>query len=182
MFERFTRAAREAVVHAQEQARLLRHDEIGPEHLLLAILADKSTGARVLRSFGADLGEVRAQVLAGPQLDAEALGALGIDLAEVRRRVEETFGAGALDRPRRRPWWRRRLRHIPFTTAAKQALEQSLREAIGLGHRHIGSEHLVLGLLADTHGTARRVLAASGVTPSQEDVRAAVRRELDRAA
>jgi ATP-dependent Clp protease ATP-binding subunit ClpA len=182
MFERFTRAAREAVVQAQGQARLLRHDEIGPEHLLLAILADQSAGARVLQSFGADLDEVRAHVIAGPKLDADALRALGIDLEEVRRRVEQTFGAGALDRPMRRPWWRRRLRHIPFTVAAKLALEQSLREALALGHRYIGTEHLVLGLLADTHGTARRVLAASGVHPTQDDVRAAVRREVDRAA
>ena len=182
MFERFTRAAREAVVRAQEQARLLRHDEIGPEHLLLAILAGESTGARVLRSFGADLDQVRTQVVAGPQLDSDALRAVGIDLEEVRRRVEETFGTGALDRPRRRARWRRGLRHIPFTAAAKHALEQSLREAIGLGHRYIGSEHLVLGLLVDERGTALRVLAATGVSPTQDELRVAVRREVDDAA
>ncbi len=182
MFERFTTDAREVVVGAQEQARQLRHTEIGAEHLLLAVLdRPDSTGARVLRSFGADPGAVSAQVPGRDDLDEAALAALGIDLAEVRQRVEANFGPGSLDSPsRRRGWLRRddRYQHIPFTRAAKKALESSLREAIALGHRHIGTEHIVLGLLADPHGVARQMLAATGVSPAQEEVRAAVLREL----
>jgi hypothetical protein len=42
MFERFTHAARDVVVHAQEEARSLRQSPIGTQHLLLSLLADTS--------------------------------------------------------------------------------------------------------------------------------------------
>lgn len=182
MFERFTADARHVVVDAQEQARRLRHTEIGAEHLLLAVLErSDDTGARVLRSLGVDPEAVSARVPGRDDLDGAALAALGIDLAEVRQRVEAAFGPGSLDSPpRRRGRFRRtdRYQHIPFTKGAKKALESSLREAVALGHRHIGTEHIVLGLLADPHGLARQILAATGVSPAQEEVRTAVRREL----
>jgi hypothetical protein len=38
---------------------------------------------------------------------------------------------------------------MPFTAAAKKALELSLREALAAGERHIGAEHVLLGLLRD---------------------------------
>jgi ATP-dependent Clp protease ATP-binding subunit ClpC len=53
--------------------------------------------------------------------------------------------------------------HVPFSTAAKKALELSLREALQLGHNYIGSGHLLLGLLREERGTAARVLAELGV-------------------
>lgn len=185
MFERFTAAAREAVVGAQAQAVRLHHSEIGAEHLLLAVLAQPETpGARVLAALGVDAAAITAQVPARDDLDEAALRGLGIELAEVRRRVEATFGPGSLDAERRTGWFglRGRLRHIPFTRAAKKSLENSLREAIALGHRYIGTEHLVLGLLADEHGVARTLVTGAGVSPTQDEVRAAVRRELDAAA
>ena len=53
--------------------------------------------------------------------------------------------------------------HVPFSAAAKKALEMSLREALQLGHNYIGSGHLLLGLLREERGTAARVLAELGV-------------------
>lgn len=186
MFERFTRAARETVIGAQEQALRLQHTGVGAEHLLLAVLAQPdTTGARALRSLGVVPADVTAQVAPRGALDEAALRALGIELAEVRRRVEEAFGRGVLDaEPHRTGWLRRQglRRHVPFTRSAKKALESALREAVTLGHRYIGTEHLVLGLLADPHGAARQLLAATGVRPTQEEARAAVLRELDAAA
>jgi len=180
MFERFTDEARQAVIAAQQQAAALRHTRIGAEHLMLAVLERDTPGSRVLRGLGVDPAAVAAQVPAREVADAVALEAVGIDLAEVRRRVEETFGPGALGRePSRRGWFRRgRLRHIPFTPAAKKTLESSLREAIGLGHRYIGTEHLVLGMLVEPSGVVRQILGRTGVSPTQEEVRAAVLREL----
>jgi PhnB protein len=52
---------------------------------------------------------------------------------------------------------------IPFSPAAKQALDLSAGEADALGHRHIGCEHLLLGLLRGDDGSARD-LAAHGLT------------------
>ena len=71
MFERFTDRARRVVVLAQEEARMLDHNYIGTEHLLLAII---------------DEGEGSA---------ARALTALGVSLAATRQEVEDIIGRGA---------------------------------------------------------------------------------------
>jgi ATP-dependent Clp protease ATP-binding subunit ClpC len=63
MFERFTERARQAVVRAQDEARLLRHDSIGTEHLLLGLLGDRDALAnQVLANLDVTIEEVRAQV------------------------------------------------------------------------------------------------------------------------
>jgi ATP-dependent Clp protease ATP-binding subunit ClpA len=175
MFERFTQPARQAVVLAQEEARRLRHAGFGTEHLLLGVLAEgRGLGARVLAEGGVSLDEVRERVRrsGGPapagapaEPDARALETIGIDLDAVRRKVEETFGPGALGRRpvTTRRWRPRAPAHLPFTPEAKRALELSLREALRLGHRWIGTEHLVLGLLRQERGAAARLLRAAGV-------------------
>jgi ATP-dependent Clp protease ATP-binding subunit ClpA len=70
MFERFTDRARATVVHAQEEARLLRHNYIGTEHILLGLIRE-SEG-----------------------LAAKALSALGVSLEGVRQQVTEIIGEG----------------------------------------------------------------------------------------
>ena len=68
MFERFTDRACRVLVLAQEEARLLRHNFIGTEHLLLGLLRE------------------------GDGVAAKALGELGVRLDDVRERVKETTG------------------------------------------------------------------------------------------
>ena len=70
MFERFTDRARNVVVLAQQEARLLKHNYIGTEHILLGLVRE-SDG-----------------------LAAKALEALGIGLEAVREQVEEIIGRG----------------------------------------------------------------------------------------
>ena len=70
MFERFTDRARRTVVLAQEEARLLQHNYIGTEHLLLGLIHE------------------------GEGVAAKALESLGIGLAAVRQQVEEIIGRG----------------------------------------------------------------------------------------
>src|SRR5947208_22233 len=70
MFERFTERARRVIVLAREEARLLDHDHIGTEHLLLGVVADDGDAAG-------------------------ALADLGLDLATARREVEDAVGRGA---------------------------------------------------------------------------------------
>jgi hypothetical protein len=79
----------------------------------------------------------------------------------VKRRVEETFGPGALARGRAAKGC------IPFAPDAKKALELSLRSALALDDKFIGSEHILLGLartgeclLVDRHLDATRLEAA----------------------
>lgn len=200
MFERFTADAREMVVRAQHEARSLGHSWVGTEHLLLAALRRPDLPAVVaLLELGASYEDCRAavQTLLGENRtlgtdDAAALLSLGIDLDEVRRRVEENFGPGALDRapespPRRGILRRRRWRtacprpgHLSFMPRAKRALERSLREALALHDRHIGVEHIVLGLLDPKGNLAVETLRSLGV--SLPVARAHVLGRLNRAA
>jgi ATP-dependent Clp protease ATP-binding subunit ClpA len=63
VFERFTDRARRVIVLAQEEARLLNHDYVGTEHLLLGLVHEgQGVGARALESLGISLEVVRAQV------------------------------------------------------------------------------------------------------------------------
>jgi ATP-dependent Clp protease ATP-binding subunit ClpC len=70
LFERFTDRARRVVVLAQEEARLLNHNYIGTEHILLGLIHE------------------------GEGVAAKALESLGISLEKVRQQVEEIIGAG----------------------------------------------------------------------------------------
>jgi ATP-dependent Clp protease ATP-binding subunit ClpA len=173
MFERFTDRARQVVVDAQSEARRLGHGHVGTEHLLLGLLRGDGIAARVLGGLGITPVAVERQVLAevgrGPLGigDAEALGAIGIDLDEVQRRIEASFGPGALRRrhdPRCRRW-NPFSTHVPFSPRAKKTLELSLREALALKHGYIGTEHILLGLVREGEGLAMLVLTRLGTGP-----------------
>jgi ATP-dependent Clp protease ATP-binding subunit ClpA len=173
MFERFTSEARAVVQGAQVAAGALGAERIGREHLLLGIASEPGHTAELLERLALGRHALRAELeRSGGALDAGALAAIGIDLDEVRRRVEESFGPGALDRRGRgRP---------RFSPGAKKALELALREALALGDRHIGSEHVLLGVMRDPGERLRDVLRARGVEPAA--VRTAVLAARTRAA
>ena len=64
MFERFTGLSRQVVVLAQEEARILEHEYIGPEHILLGVLREEEgLGARLLESLDITVERVRGQVV-----------------------------------------------------------------------------------------------------------------------
>ncbi len=194
MFERFTHRAREVVRQARSEAQSLKHSHIGPEHLLLGVLAQPGVpGAATLTRLGLTAETIRedvANVVVTSDLtaaDADALRMLGIDLDEVRRRVEKTFGPGALDASQVRDWrpWRRKRTeptsgHIPFTPRAKHILEYALRQAIARKDRHIGVEHIVLGLLTLKGTVVAELLRRHDIEPT--DARREVVADLDQAA
>lgn len=124
MFERYTERARQVVVLAQDEARALKHNYIGTEHILLGLLREEQG------------------------LAARVLDSLDITVEEVRRQVARIVGQGD------------EVTHgqIPFTPRAKKILELSLREALSIGHNHIGTEHILLGLVRENEGVAARVL------------------------
>lgn len=63
MFERFTERARRVVVYAQEEARMLNHNYLGTEHLLLGLIREEEgVAAKVLESLNISLDDVRSQV------------------------------------------------------------------------------------------------------------------------
>ena len=64
MFERFTERARRVVVLAQQEARMLDHNYIGTEHILLGLIREgDGVAAQVLAGSGVDLNRARQQVI-----------------------------------------------------------------------------------------------------------------------
>ena len=152
IFNRFAKESRRCVEAALEEARLLGHDSVGDEDLLLGVLrAGEGVAAEALASIGVTSEAVREESEA---LFAEALASIGISLEEVRREAGEAFEMRLPDD-----------RRIPFSPRAKKALEGALREAVGLRDNRITSEHVLRGLLRDQSGTAARLLRNLGVTP-----------------
>ncbi|MGQ0825148.1 MAG: Clp protease N-terminal domain-containing protein [Actinomycetota bacterium] len=88
----------------------------------------------------------------GDGVAARALHSLGISSESVRAKVLDVVGPGEHTAPD----------NIPFTARAKAALELSLRHALQLGHNYIGTEHILLGLIAEAEGVAADVLTSLG--------------------
>ena len=129
----FTKQMQATLWDAVAQAQALGHEYIGTEHLLLALLARRDG------------------------LGAATLRSLGVDTKAAQNRIltviqrgQGRYGAssGAL---------------LPFTSRSKRVLELASAEAQRLHHPLIGTEHLLLGMLAEGKGIAAQVLMESGV-------------------
>lgn len=98
----------------------------------------------------------------GTGIASKVLRSKGASLKDARVEVEKIIGRGsgfvAVE--------------IPFTPRAKRVLDFAWSEAKALGHNYIGTEHLLLGVLAEGEGVAVRVLENLGVNPA--NTRAAV--------
>jgi hypothetical protein len=85
-------------------------------------------------------------------LAAKALDGQGITAEQIRAAMTVVLG------PRRETV----PEHIPFSGPAKKALELTVREALRLDHDYVGTEHLLLGVLADDQNVGARVLLGLG--------------------
>jgi ATP-dependent Clp protease ATP-binding subunit ClpC len=133
MFERFTDQARQVVVLAQEETRLMRHGHLGTEHLLVGLAR---IGDDVASPLLAEHG------LTGEKTRAEVVAIVGIGNAEPGGQ-------------------------IPFTSAAHDALEATLRESLELGHDRVQPAHVLLAVVRQRDGVARRILAGAGAHPTE---------------
>jgi len=163
-------AAHPYLDRAVAQSRRLGHGYVGTEHLLLALLTDsEGRAATALRRLGVTADDVGADVdalIGSPapgagRIDPGALASLGIDYDEVRRRVEETFGEGALER----------------THGACTPVAPRLKRALELASEHASAEtvrddDVLLALLAVPDSVAAHILAERGLTA--DAVRAAL--------
>jgi ATP-dependent Clp protease ATP-binding subunit ClpA len=158
---------------AQVEATACRHDYIGTEHVLLALLGRDDEAGRLLRELGLDAGNVRRDVLrilgAGPPpetaFDADALAAIGVDLAAVRERVEATFGEGALERARRAQRGCIAADGFGVSPRLKRALEAGRRAALER-HEELSSAHVLSGLAQQRDAGAARILDGHGISSS----------------
>ena len=149
MLQRFTKDARTVVEDAVQIARERGASTVEAEHLLLAAARRSDPTAVVLRGHGLDFdGLERA-------LEAEnerSLAAVGVT-------AEPPRFTPFPGKPR-------------FATSAKSALEGALKSATERSDRHIGSRHVVLGVLRPSQGTVPRALHLAGV--SKAELQAAV--------
>jgi ATP-dependent Clp protease ATP-binding subunit ClpA len=158
IFNRFAKEARASVVDALEEARILGHDSLGDEDLLLGILrAEEGIAEEALTSLGITLEGAREE---SERMFSSALSSIGISLEEIRRGAGNAFEMRIPDD-----------RRIPFSPQAKEALQLALRESVRLRDNRIGTEHILLGILRNEGGTAVRMLAGMGVSPETVEER-----------
>jgi ATP-dependent Clp protease ATP-binding subunit ClpC len=151
-FFRFTDKSRSTVEAAFEEARMLGHDSLGDEDLLLGILrADEGIAAEVLYSLGVTLEEARGS---SEEMLSDALSSIGISFEEIRRESGDAFDMRIPDN-----------RRIPYSPRAKKVLVRARKEARRLGDNYLGTEHVLLGILSNEDGTAVRMLERLDVSP-----------------
>ena len=92
----------------------------------------------------------------GEGVGATVLQNLSVDLDDLKYQIETTVKRG---HPGTRVG-----PDLPYTSRAKKVLELSMMQARNLDHRYVGTEHLLLGLIAERNGIAAQVLEHSGVT------------------
>jgi hypothetical protein len=135
-----TAEARAAVQFARDEARGAGSRVVGTEHLLLGVLhAEGSPGVRILEGEGVNVDSAR--------------GCLEPTLAEEDRAIAvtatDTAAAAAA---------------TGVSPLARACLEQSLRETVRRGDRHLGVEHLLLAIVSRADGGAARTLERLGTS------------------
>ncbi|HLJ68392.1 MAG TPA: Clp protease N-terminal domain-containing protein [Chloroflexota bacterium] len=134
-----TPRAKKVIELSLDEARRLGHHYLGTEHLLLGLLHEgESIAAGVLEKAGMSLERARAEVV-------RVLGEMGHD---EQPSATEPPGAGSLD---------------DFTERARRVLILAEQEAKRFNHNYVGTEHLLLGLIAEGSGVAAKALNQLGV-------------------
>ncbi len=103
----------------------------------------------------------------GQGLAVSVLHELAVDPHELRKAVLGGIAMGQSDSF---------AKDLPYTSRAKKVVELSMAEARGMSHSYVGTEHVLLGLLAEEKGIAAQVLHRAGVT--LEKARLATLRQL----
>ena len=135
--------ARRALTLAHEEAHGYGHNYIGTEHVLLGIIRE------------------------GEGVGARSLGSLGVDLHAAREVVEDIVGrvgeqaAGEVPPP----GW------MPYTPRVRKVIGLAADESRRLGQDHIGTEHLLLGIIHEGEGVANVILEKAGALEKVARVR-----------
>jgi len=132
---RLTERARIIINYASEEAAKLHHDQIDTEHLLLGLVHE------------------------GQGIAARALQELNVNLEKLEMEIKKMTKKPSVFVDTRRPPM-----PLEFTPSAKQVLQYAMEEAHKLEYDHVGTEHILLGLLREKNGIAARSLTNFGVT------------------
>ena len=153
MFERFTEKARRVIFFARYEASNYGSPYIETEHLLLGLLREDQA--------------LVARLVAGLVFTALGQTRVASDIrTEIESRVErgEPFATSV---------------EVPLSADSKKVLNLAGEEADRLGHRHIGTEHLLLGLLGVEGSLAAQILQARGLRLAE--IRGQLLKEVDSA-
>jgi ATP-dependent Clp protease ATP-binding subunit ClpA len=90
---------------------------------------------------------------------SRVLASMGVDLGALRRNVEASVGRGN--------WGDKPPTEITLHPQVKKVFELAIDEARRLGHSHVGTEHLLLGIVREAESTAAKLLTSLGVTLEQ---------------
>jgi ATP-dependent Clp protease ATP-binding subunit ClpC len=133
MYMEFSDPVRMVMQLAEEEARRLRHEYVGTEHLLLGVVNNDSGVARViLLDLGVDPKRIAHEV--------EMFVVSGHDLVPV---VPEG--------------------KLPLTPRARNVVRFAMEEASSLDHDYVGTPHLLLGLLREVEGVGAQILMNLGI-------------------
>lgn len=134
MWNLYTERARRVIYGTEQEAAGMGQTSIAPEHLLLALTREADTMA--------------ARLLVG----------MGITQEEIRGAIEYEAERG--DAEQKTPSTGTRFTMSP---EGKRTLDRAFEQHKALGDSHIGTEHLLLGIIAGGEGLAARVLTDRGV-------------------
>jgi len=140
----FSPGAKRVIELAFEQARELRHNYIGTEHLVLGILQQNTAGqSRAITQICADAAAIEAEI-------KRLVATMPQESKESRPATAPTHGmSGSM--------WE------PFAEDARQAVVYAQSAAMKLGVTFIGSEHILLGIMAVGSGVGWETLNSAGV-------------------
>ena len=130
----FTTRVRGSLIKAREDALRRNHDYVGTEHLLLGLLAEEDA------------------------LVMDVLDNLAANPMVLQQSIEQRLTDG---QPGRRV---RITTDLPYTSRARVVLDQAIATAHEFGDGYVGTQHLLLGLIRETHGIAAQSLVAAGLT------------------
>ena len=134
----FSEALRRVLGQAREEAARLRHEHVGTEHLLFALLQN-----------------IEPEEGRAPALALVAIDTLGVDRDHLRQVLEQTMRGGRMTAAQEQ---------LSYTSRARAVLEHAMAEARLLKHDTVRTEHLLLGLLREDRGVAAQILLDHGVT------------------
>ena len=145
-----TPRAKKVLELAVEEARRLNHHYVGTEHLLLGLGREgEGIAAGILESHGIRLEQVREQVLSV--------------LKQPPTPPRPAQEAGRMPPGAPHPLAQEQAHFTRFSEGARKALQLAQEEATRLGHTYLGTEHLLVGLLAEGHGPAALALGDLGL-------------------
>jgi hypothetical protein len=150
---RFTPRARGVFAAARGEALAASRRHIGTEHVVLGLMSEpEGLAARAITALGASEEQLRNLLGAGHR-------AAPVKPSQpVEEQLRGLLGASAGAKPGKSP------HGIDLDLRTKRSMGLALREALGFGHNYIGTEHLLLGILAEEKNTGAKVLTRLGVT------------------